>query len=74
VSRITPYSPITHEQAVDRLVATGVPRADAEHVVGWYAAPSDSSTTVVDTQQVTGHAARTFAQWAAEHAERFKST
>jgi hypothetical protein len=64
--------PITHEQAVDRLVATGVSRADAEYVVGWYAAPDDSFTTVVDTvEQVTGRPARTFGQWAAEHAERF---
>ncbi|MFG1915224.1 hypothetical protein [Micromonospora sp. NPDC048898] len=63
---------ITHQQAVDRLMATGVSRADAEYVVGWYAAPSDASTTVVDTvEQVTGRPARTFAQWAAEHAERF---
>ena len=66
------FVPITHQQAVDRLTATGVSRADAEYVVGWYAAPSDASTTVVDTiEQVTGRPARTFAQWVAEHAERF---
>lgn len=66
--------PITHEQAVDRLMATGVSREDAEYVIGWYSAPSDASTTVVDTiEQVTGRPARTFAQWAAEHAERFFS-
>jgi uncharacterized protein YbjT (DUF2867 family) len=68
------FLPITHEQAVDRLMATGVSRADADYVVGWYAAPSDASTTVVDTiQQVTGRPARTFAQWVAEHAERFQA-
>jgi hypothetical protein len=61
-------------QALDRLVATGVSLADAEYVVGWYAAPSDSSTTVDDTvERVTGRPVRTFAGRAAEHAERFKS-
>jgi uncharacterized protein YbjT (DUF2867 family) len=68
------FAPITHEQAVDRLMATGVSRADADYVVGWYAAPDDASTTVVDTvEQVTGRPARTFAQWAAEHAGRFQA-
>jgi uncharacterized protein YbjT (DUF2867 family) len=68
------FVPITHEQAVDRLIATGVSRADADYVVGWYAAPTDDATTVVDTvEQVTGRQARTFAQWVAEHAERFQA-
>ncbi|HTF52050.1 MAG TPA: NmrA family NAD(P)-binding protein [Pseudonocardia sp.] len=68
------FVPITHKQAVDRLIATGVSRADSEYVVGWYAASSDDSTTVVDTvEQVTGRSARTFAQWVVEHAERFQA-
>jgi uncharacterized protein YbjT (DUF2867 family) len=72
IRRDIAFVPITHEQAIDRLTATGVSRADAEYVVGWYAAPSEASTTVVDTvEQVTGRPARTFAQWVAEHAERF---
>jgi uncharacterized protein YbjT (DUF2867 family) len=67
------FVPITHEQGVERLMATGVPRADAEYVVGWYASPTEDSTTVVDTvEQVTGRPARTFAQWVTEHAERFQ--
>jgi len=73
ISRDITLVPITHEQAVDRLTATGVSRADAEYVVGWYAAPSKESTSVVDTvEQVTGRPARTFEQWVAEHAARFK--
>ncbi|MFF5446277.1 NmrA family NAD(P)-binding protein [Streptomyces sp. NPDC012888] len=65
---------ITHEQAVDRLMATGVARADAEYVVGWYAKPTADSTTVDDTvERVTGRPARTFPDWAAEHAERFRT-
>ncbi|MBD0421803.1 NmrA family NAD(P)-binding protein [Streptomyces sp. NPDC052309] len=72
VGRDIAFVPITHEQAVDRLMATGVSRADAEYVIGWYAAPTEASTTVVDTvERVTGRPARTFAQWVAEHAERF---
>lgn len=72
IGRDIVFVPITHQQAVDRLTATGVSRADAEYVVGWYAASSDASTTVVDTvEQVAGRPARTFAQWVAEHAERF---
>lgn len=67
------FAAITHEQAIDRLMATGVPRADAEYVIGWYASPDAESTTVVDTvERVTGRAARTFAQWVAEHADHFR--
>lgn len=74
IGRDITFVPITHEQAVDRLTATGVSQADAEYVVGWYAAPSKESTTVVDTiEQVTGRPARTFEQWVAEHAERFRT-
>lgn len=73
VGRDITFVPITHERAVDRLTATGVSRADAEFVIGWYADPGDAATTVVDTvEKVTGRPARTFAQWVAEHAERFQ--
>ncbi|WP_433309504.1 NmrA family NAD(P)-binding protein [Micromonospora sp. CA-269861] len=74
IGRAVTFVPITHEQAVDRLTATGVSRADAEYVVGWYAAASEESTSVVDTvEQVTGRPARTFEQWVAEHVERFRT-
>jgi uncharacterized protein YbjT (DUF2867 family) len=74
IGRDVAFVRITHEQALDRLMATGVPRADAEYVIGWYAAPNDASTTVVDTvEQVTGHPARTFTQWTTEHANHFKT-
>ncbi|MBB5081722.1 uncharacterized protein YbjT (DUF2867 family) [Nonomuraea endophytica] len=72
VGRDIAFQSITHEQAIDRLTATGVSRADAEYVVGWYAAPDASSTTVDDTvTRVTGRPARTFTQWVDEHADRF---
>jgi nucleoside-diphosphate-sugar epimerase len=73
IGRDIAFVPITHEQAVERLIATGVSRADAEYVIGWYAAPTDDATTVVDTvERVTGRPARTFAQWVAQHADRFQ--
>jgi uncharacterized protein YbjT (DUF2867 family) len=72
IGRTIDFVPITHEQAVDRLMATGVPRADAEYVIGWYATPTAAATTVDDTvERVLGRPARTFAQWTSEHAERF---
>ncbi|MFD1149397.1 NmrA family NAD(P)-binding protein [Saccharothrix hoggarensis] len=66
------FTPITHDQAVDRLTATGVSRADAEYVVGWYASPPEEATTPVDTvTRVTGRPARTFTHWVTEHVDRF---
>ncbi|CCH32222.1 NAD(P)H-binding protein [Actinosynnema sp. NPDC047251] len=63
---------ITRDQAVERLLATGVSREDAEYVVGWHADPPAEASRVVDTvEQVTGRPARTFAQWVGEHADRF---
>lgn len=63
---------ITHQQAVERLMATGVPRADADYVVGWYAESSEESRTVVDTvEQVTGRPPRSFSRWVHDHRERF---
>lgn len=72
IRRDITFVPISHEQAVGRLTATGVSQADADYVIGWYADPPGEATTVSDTvEQVTGHPARTFAQWVAEHAELF---
>ncbi|MEU2389526.1 NmrA family NAD(P)-binding protein [Streptomyces sp. NPDC007369] len=75
IERKVDFVPIAHEQAVERLTATGVSRADAEYVVGWYARPTEDSTTAVDTvQRVTGRTPRTFAQWVDDHAEHFRSS
>ncbi|MBF6541615.1 NmrA family NAD(P)-binding protein [Nocardia brasiliensis] len=74
VGRDIGFVRIGHEQAVERLMATGVSRADAEYVIGWYATADAASTTVVDTvARVTGRPARTFAQWVDEHVARFRS-
>ncbi|MFD7657821.1 NmrA family NAD(P)-binding protein [Actinosynnema sp. NPDC059797] len=68
------FERITHEQAVDRLTATGVPRPDAEYVIGWHASPPPEAVAVDGTvEEVLGRPARTFAQWVAEHADRFRA-
>ncbi|WP_431966587.1 NAD(P)H-binding protein [Nocardia sp. bgisy134] len=74
VGRDIAFDRISHAQAVERLVATGVSQADAEYVIGWYAEPPEESAIVDDTvPRVLGRPARTFAEWAAEHANRFRS-
>ncbi|WP_068058454.1 NmrA family NAD(P)-binding protein [Nocardia xishanensis] len=74
VGRDIAFDRITHAQAVERLMATGVSRADADYVIGWYAAPPAESAIVDDTvPRVLGRPAKTFAEWAAEHADRFRS-
>lgn len=72
VGRDIAFVPITHEQAVERLMKKGVSREDADYVIGWYATPAPDAYTVVDTvEKVTGRPARTFEDWVAEYAERF---
>ncbi|TDC70599.1 NmrA family NAD(P)-binding protein [Streptomyces hainanensis] len=73
VGRDIAFAPITHRQAVDRLMAAGVSRTDADYVIGWYATPPAVATTVDDTvERVTGRPARTFAEWVTEHAPLFR--
>lgn len=67
------FTTISHQQAVDRLMATGVSREDADYVIGWYASPPKEAMTVDDTvEKVLGRPARTFAQWVDENAGRFR--
>ncbi|MDC0768938.1 NAD(P)H-binding protein [Streptomyces sp. HD] len=65
---------LTEEQAVARWRTAGRP----EDVIGFlleaYGNTPEVGRTVVDTvEKVTGRPARTFAQWAAEHADIFRS-
>lgn len=67
------FVPISHEEAVQRQMAYGVPRSEAEFVVGWYADPPHEAITVDDTvSRILGRPARTFAAWVAEHVDRFR--
>ncbi|MGI5193571.1 NAD(P)H-binding protein [Streptomyces sp. CA-288835] len=66
---------LTEEQAVAQWRAAGQP----EDVIGFllevYGNTPEAGRTVVDTvEKVTGRPARTFAQWAAEHADAFTAT
>ncbi|MET8773492.1 NmrA family NAD(P)-binding protein [Nocardia sp. NPDC004654] len=75
IDRDIAFDRISHQQAIDRLLARGVSQADADYVIGWYAAPPTEAATVDDTvPRVLGRPALTFAQWAAEHADRFRSS
>ncbi|WDV55723.1 NAD(P)H-binding protein [Streptomyces coeruleorubidus] len=65
---------LTEEQAVEQWRATGLP----EDVIGFlleaYGNTPEVGRTVVGTvEKVTGRPARTFAHWAAEHADAFKA-
>ncbi|MBW1595784.1 NmrA family NAD(P)-binding protein [Streptomyces sp. JJ38] len=74
VGRDIAFVPITHERAVDRLMATGASREEAEYVIGWYAKPDESATTADATvERVTGRPARAFEAWVAENAHRFRA-
>ncbi|KAB8163461.1 NAD(P)H-binding protein [Streptomyces sp. 3MP-14] len=73
IGRDITFAPISHEAAIRRLTDTGVSREDAEFVIGWYADPGEAATTVDPTvEKILGRPARTFADWVAEHADRFR--
>lgn len=65
---------LTEEQAVAQWRQAGLP----EHVIGFlrevYGNTPEVGRTVVDTvRRVTGRPARTFAEWAADHADAFRA-
>ncbi|WP_329384105.1 NmrA family NAD(P)-binding protein [Streptomyces sp. NBC_01716] len=64
---------LTEAQAVEEWRAAGQP----EHVIGFLLevygnTPPEGRTPIGTVEEVTGRPARTFAQWAAEHAEVFR--
>ncbi|MFD7406956.1 NAD(P)H-binding protein [Streptomyces sp. NPDC059866] len=63
---------LTEEQAVAQWRAAGHPEDVIGFLIEAYGNTPEAGRTVVDTvEKVTGHPARTFAQWAAEHADAF---
>jgi len=65
---------LTEAQAREAWAAAGLPQEVIEFFVMVYSAPPKEGVTVVPTvEQVTGRPARTFAQWAAENIEAFRS-
>ncbi|MGW1094115.1 hydroxylase, partial [Streptomyces sp. NPDC002596] len=66
---------LTEEQAVAQWRAAGHPEDVIGFLIEAYRNTPEVGRTVVDTvEKVTGHPARTFAHWAAEHADAFTAT
>ncbi|MGW3723245.1 NmrA family NAD(P)-binding protein [Streptomyces sp. NPDC005133] len=66
---------LTEEQAVAQWRAAGHPEDLTGFLIEAYRNTPEVGRTVVDTvEKVTGHPARTFAHWAAEHADAFTAT
>ncbi|MFE9445837.1 NAD(P)H-binding protein [Streptomyces sp. NPDC006602] len=66
---------LTEEQAVAQWRAAGHPDDVISFLLKAYGDTPQVGRTVVDTvEKVTGHPARTFARWAAEHADAFTAT
>ena len=74
IGRELRYVELTEEEARERMRRLGATEEVVDFVVGWHADPPASAYTVVPTvEEVTGRPARTFAQWAAEHADAFRA-
>ncbi|MGW8489460.1 NAD(P)H-binding protein [Streptomyces sp. NPDC055886] len=64
---------LTEEQALEGWRANGMPEDVIAFMIDVYRDTPPEGRTVVDTvEKVTGRPARTFAQWAEEHAEHFR--
>ncbi|MFE7142286.1 NAD(P)H-binding protein [Streptomyces sp. NPDC057644] len=64
---------LTEEQALEEWRANGMPEDVIAFMIDVYRDTPPEGRTVVDTvEKVTGRPARTFAQWAEEHAEHFR--
>ncbi|MEU4314872.1 NmrA family NAD(P)-binding protein [Nocardia sp. NPDC024068] len=66
------FEQLSAGQAIERLTRSGVPRADAEYVIGWHADPPVEARTPDGTvDRILGRPARTFTEWVTEHKDRF---
>ncbi|GGZ97495.1 nucleotide-diphosphate-sugar epimerase [Streptomyces spiroverticillatus] len=64
---------LTEEQAVERMRAQGVPQENIDFLLMAYGNTPEVGRTVASTvQDVTGRPARTFEEWAKEHAGAFR--
>ncbi|MEU2160710.1 NAD(P)H-binding protein [Streptomyces chengbuensis] len=65
---------LTPDEAVARWRAAGLPQDVVDFLIDVYGNTPPEGRTVVDTvRRVTGRPARTFAEWAAEHAPAFRA-
>jgi uncharacterized protein YbjT (DUF2867 family) len=73
IGRETQFIELTAAQAREKWRAQGYPDEVIEFFVWAHGSTPEIGYTVVPTvEQVTGHSARTFAQWVAEHADDFR--
>jgi uncharacterized protein YbjT (DUF2867 family) len=73
IGRPLRYEEISPTQAVDEMVAKGLPPAFAEAMMARYARELDRLAPITDAvAKVLGRPARTYAQWALDHAASFE--
>lgn len=74
IGRDIQFIELSEDQARERMKEQGAPEDAIDFVLGWYANPPKSAYTVAPiVEQVTGHPARTFAQWVSENVQYFKN-
>ncbi|MCD0444037.1 NmrA family NAD(P)-binding protein [Glycomyces sp. A-F 0318] len=67
------YEPLTEAQGRERMRAMGMDDPAIAYVLGWRAHPPAWTTRASGAvERVTGRPARTFAEWAREHADAFR--
>lgn len=74
IGRDLRYEELTEAQAKARMRELGMGEDDIDFVVGWNADPVNEERLAAeadDIEAITGRQPRTFAQWAAEHADEF---
>jgi uncharacterized protein YbjT (DUF2867 family) len=73
VGRPVRYEEIPADAALTQMLADGWPPAFAEHALAHWATLVDRPEPVTDTvERLTGSAARTFGEWARDHADDFR--
>jgi len=73
VGRPVRYEEIPADAALAQMLADGWPTAFAEHALAHWATLVDRPEPVTDTvERLTGNAARTFGEWARDHADDFR--
>ncbi|GAA2596944.1 NAD(P)H-binding protein [Actinomadura fulvescens] len=72
IGRPVGYEEVTPEAAREAMVGNGMPGPFADTVLRMYASAEDTPAEVYpEFERITGRRARTFAEWAAEHASDF---
>ncbi|MFE6777982.1 SDR family oxidoreductase [Streptomyces sp. NPDC057702] len=73
LGRALRYEELSEERARERWREAGASSEAIEMLTDWHRDPPPEGYTVVPTvEEVTGWPARTYAHWAAEHADRFR--